>query len=229
MFNLEKEYINKNMMGPNSITIIKELTQNSQLKQGMKVLDLGCGMGLTSIYLAQQFNVEVFAVDLWISATDNYNRFKELNLENSIIPLNCNANELPFANEYFDAVISVDSYHYFGNNNTFFDEKIKPLIKPNGQVLIAFPSMKQDYTKNIPQEMQPFWEEEALQMWQSTNWWKDNFSKELKNMKIQEMQCYNQSWQDWLQTDNEYAITDRDMFNTDNGRYMNLISIIGNL
>lgn len=229
MFNLEKEYINKNMMGPNSITIIKELTQNISIDKGMRILDLGCGMGLTSIYLAQQFDVEVYAVDLWISATDNYNRFKELNLHNSIIPLNCEANALPFANEYFDAVVSVDSYHYFGNNKTFFEEKIKPLIKPNGQVLIAFPSMKQDYTKNIPLEMQPFWEDEALQMWQSIDWWKDNFNNKLKNLKIQEMQCYNQAWQDWLETDNEYAIGDRAMFNTDNGRYMNLISIIGNI
>lgn len=229
MFNLDKEYIKNHIMGPNSIVIVEELTKNAILKKGMRVLDLGCGMGLTSIYLAQKFEVEVFAVDLWISASDNYERFKALGLEKQIIPINCDANNLPFADNYFDAVVSVDSYHYFGNNDSYFNENISPLVKDNGDVLIAFPSMKSDYTSNIPQEMQPYWEEEALQMWQSVDWWTKNFHGKIENLSITEMQCYNQAWKDWLELDNEYAIGDRDMFSTDNGRYMNLISIIGKI
>lgn len=229
MFNLDKEYIENHMMGPNSIVIVDELTQNVNFKKGMRVLDLGCGMGLTSIYLAQKFDVEVFAVDLWISASDNFERFKELDLEKQIIPINCDANNLPFANNYFDAVISVDSYHYFGNNDSYFNENIAPLVKNNGDVLIAFPSMKADYTQNIPQEMQPFWETEALQMWQSIDWWKKNFNDKLNHLSISEMQCYNKAWSDWLKLEWEYSIGDRDMFSTDNGRYMNLISIIGKI
>ena len=30
---------------------------------------------------------------------------------------------MPFAEEFFDAVVSVDAYHYVGNNDTFFPEK----------------------------------------------------------------------------------------------------------
>ena len=46
--------------------------------------------------------------------------------------------------------------------------------------------------------------------------------------KIQEMNCFEEAWQDWLKTDNRFALGDRPMIETDNGRYMNLISIIGN-
>lgn len=213
-------------MGPNSIVIIEELIKNFNLQPGMHVLDLGCGQGLTSIYLAQKYNLQVFAVDLWISATDNYTRFKQFNLDNNIIPINANANELPFANDYFDAIISVDSYHYFGNNNTFFNDNIKPIIKNNGFVLLAFPSMKEKI-ETIPLEMQPFWNDEALQMWQYNDWWKNIFSSE--NFTINTMQCYNKAWSDWLQTDNPYAIEDRAMFKADNDRFMNLISITGKI
>lgn len=227
MFNLEENFIKENMMGPNSITILDELCQKADLKKGMKILDLGCGMGLSSIYLAKKFEVEVFAVDLWITATDNYNRFKAQGVDNSVVPIHANAYELPFADNYFDAIISVDSYHYFGNNSTYFEEKLKPLVKDDGQVLLAFPSMEYEI-KEIPEEMKPYWEDEALQMWQHIAWWEDNFKGKLNNLSITQLECYDKAWQEWLQTDNSYAIEDRKMFSADNGRYMKLISIIGN-
>ena len=67
-------------MGPNSLKMLEELTCGMDLKPGMKVLDLGCGKGLTSIFLAKEFGVTVYATDLWIGATENYERFKDLGL-----------------------------------------------------------------------------------------------------------------------------------------------------
>ena len=128
----DKTFIQENMMGPNSIIILEELTGKIPLKKGMRVLDLGCGNGLTSIFLAKEYGVKVFALDLWISATDNYSRFRELGLEDLIVPIHADAHSMPFSDKYFDVVISVDAYHYFGNNDTFFNEKIQPLLKSNG-------------------------------------------------------------------------------------------------
>lgn len=50
----------------------------SAINKGMRVLDLGCGKGLTSVFLAEEFGVQVFAVDLWTTATENYNRLRKL-------------------------------------------------------------------------------------------------------------------------------------------------------
>lgn len=78
--------------------------------------------------------------------------------------------------------------------------------------------------------MKPYWEEEAFRTWNTYEWWKkvllksDNF--EMK--KIQEMDCFEVAWNDWLGTDNRFAVGDRPTIEKDNGRYMNLISIIGN-
>ena len=41
------------------------------------------------------------------------------------------------------------------------------------------------------------------------------------------MECFHQAWDDWLNTDNPYAVGDRKMIHTDNDRYMNLIGITG--
>lgn len=95
----DKNFIDENMMGPNSMVILEELIKNIPLKEGMRVLDLGCGRALTSIFLAKEYGVQVFAVDLWIPASENYMLIKEMDLEDLIIPIHSDANQLPFAEE----------------------------------------------------------------------------------------------------------------------------------
>ncbi len=66
----DRRFLSQNFMGPNAILMLDEITQGVELTKGMRVLDLGCGMGLTSVFLAKEYGVQTFAVDLWISATD---------------------------------------------------------------------------------------------------------------------------------------------------------------
>lgn len=225
---MNQDYLNENMMGPNALIIIKELMNGLSLKKGTRVLDLGCGKGLSTAFLAKEYGVEVFAVDLWICANENYQRFCKQNLANQVVPLQLDALNLPFPEKFFDAVISVDAYHYFGNNDTYFKNILRPLLKDEALVAIAIPGMKMEID-TIPKEMESLWDKEALKMWHSINWWQPKFAPFLKNFKIMEMDCFDKAWQDWLACDNQYAIEDRKMIETDGGRYMNLIKIIGNI
>lgn len=177
--------------------------------------------------LAEKFGVQVFAVDLWTTATENYNRFKEAGVSNLIVPLQLDALQLPFAEGFFDGVVSVDSYHYFGNNDFYFEKTLKPVLKEDAIVSIAFPGMKYEVHDNIPEEMKPLWNEEALEMWHSIDWWKGKFEPYLKEFQIAEMDCFERAWNDWLSCDNPYAVEDRLMIQTDNGRFMNLIKLTG--
>lgn len=226
----DKSFIDENMMGPNSMLVLEEMVESLGLKKGMRVLDIGCGRGLTSIFLSKEYGVEVYATDLWTSATENFERFKKMGVENNIIPLCFDATTMPFADGYFDAVISVDSYHYFGNNDEYFGNYIAPLLKKDGIVAISFPSIKQAFEfENIPDEMKPYWDSEAFHMWRSTNWWTKIFKKHLKNFEVKELKCFDDAWKDWLSLDNEYAISDREMIETDNGKYMNIVSFTGRI
>lgn len=223
----DKEFLRRNMMGPNSMVILEELLAGIPLEEGIRVLDLGCGNGLTSIFLAKEYGVQVFAVDLWVPAADNFRRFREWGLEGLAVPLHVDASELPFAEGYFDAVVSVDAYHYFGNNHTFFPEKLKPFLKEGAAVAIAVPGMRQEMQGNIPEEMRPYWTDEALEMWHSINWWRPKFKEELEGLRIWQMDCFQKAWGDWLAAKNPYALADREMLQADGGRFMNLIGITG--
>jgi hypothetical protein len=124
-------------------------------------------------------------------------------------------------------VISVDSYHYFGSNDEYYNKYLRRLLKKDALVALAFPGMKLDLNQNIPEEMKPFWDEESFATWQSIDWWKERLSGKLEDLVIKEMRCFDKAWDDWLFSENDYAVEDRDMIATDNGRYMNLISITG--
>jgi cyclopropane fatty-acyl-phospholipid synthase-like methyltransferase len=215
-------------MGPNALKMVEELTLNLNLLPGMRVLDLGCGKGLTSIFLAKEFGVQVFATDLWITATENYGRFKKVGLDNRIIPIHADANAMPYANEYFDAVISVDAYYYFGMNDTFMDEKLAPLIKTDGIIALAFPGFKKDINDCLPAEFLLSWTAEDLKTFHSCEWWSNLFSKSKKIhlQSVGELSCHDECWADWLATDNPYAVRDRPAMAAGAGNYMNLISVL---
>ena len=103
---------------PNVMRLLEEA--HLPLKKGMRMLDLGCGKGLSSLYLAKEYEVTVFAADLWIAPTENYEFFRSLGMEDQIFPIYADANALPFAKGFFDAIISVDAYHYFRCRSRLF-------------------------------------------------------------------------------------------------------------
>lgn len=224
----DRQFVSDNLMGPNALKMVEELTLNLNLHPGMRVLDLGCGKGLTSIFLAKEFGVQVFATDLWIAATENYGRFKQVGLDNRIIPIHADANALPYADEYFDAIISVDAYYYFGMNETFMDEKLAPLIKPNGIIALAFPGFKKDIQGSLPPEFLLSWTAEDLSTFHSCEWWGNllSKSKKIRLDKVGELSCHDECWADWLATDNPYAIKDKPAMDAGAGKYMNLVSVL---
>lgn len=106
---------------------------------------------------------------------------------------------------------------------------LSKLLKKDALIAIAIPGMKCEIHHCIPEEMKPYWEEEALRTWNSCDWWKNLLLKSdsFKIDKIQEMTCFDEAWADWLKTDNKFALADKTMLEMDHGRYMNLISITG--
>ena len=94
-----KAYVSaETMMGPNSIRILAELFDKYplQLAPDDRILDLGCGTGLTSLVIAKETGAKVFANDLWISAEENRMRFAKWGVEGQITPVCEDASHLPF-------------------------------------------------------------------------------------------------------------------------------------
>lgn len=77
--------------------------------------------------------MQVWATDLWITATDNLERIREADLEDRVFPIHADARALPFADEFFDAIVSIDAFEYFGTDDLYLPSLI-PLLKSGHQV-----------------------------------------------------------------------------------------------
>jgi len=93
-----------NQMGPNAVWLAEWLCEAMSLQPGQRVLDLGCGRAMTSIFLAKEFGVQVSAADLWMGPDHNWTRAVESGVADRVCPLRAEAHALPFAKGYFDAV-----------------------------------------------------------------------------------------------------------------------------
>lgn len=201
----------ENLMGPNSLRLLDELLTlyPQQYTAENRVLDLGCGTGLTSLFIARETGATVYANDLWISEEANQERFTAWQMQRRLIPVHEDANCLSFDREMFDAVISIDSYHYFAGREGFFSERILPFLKPGGIALMAVPGMKNDYDGRSD-ELCGAWLKEEAYMFQSADWWRRivGVHDGIAQISTWEMAAFDQPWQEWFETKHAYAMND---------------------
>jgi len=94
-------FLNETMWGPNGIRQAEELASHFTITKDLKILDLGSGMGLSAVYLVQEYGAEVFATDLYADPTENHERFQSLGVANKIVPMVIDATvPMPFAKGY---------------------------------------------------------------------------------------------------------------------------------
>ena len=222
------ELLKATMMGPNSMRLAEELASYLDIREDMRILDLGCGMGLSTLLLVKKYNVSVFAADLWISPTENYERFRSIGIYGKAIPVSVDATKgLPFANGYFDILFSVDAYNYFGDTAEMLPSLI-PFMKKDGYIAVAVPGIKYEFGEDVPDEMKPFWNDEVARTIHSLDWWKELWSREkgIEMIDVREMLCFKQAWDEWLTGYHPVVAEDIKMMKAENGKYYNLIQLI---
>lgn len=217
------------IMGPNPVKLEEELMLGNKIPENAVVCDLGSGQGLTSVFLAKEYGFTVYAADLWSDPEENRRFFDEMGLDaEQIVPVKADAEDLPFEKEFFDAVISTDSYNYFGRDPKYLDEKLLPFVKKGGYIYIAIPGMKKDCHDSLPAELLLSWTPEQLEYMHDVSFWTDMVGKcrDANVIEVSEMESNDEVWADWLKQENEYAVGDRKSMEAGGGKYLNFIKIV---
>lgn len=164
--------VRSKIMGPNPLKLCEELLCGVDLVKGSRVCDLGSGSGITSVMLARGYGLDVYAVDLRSDPAENRAFFRRMGvLDGQIHPVKADAAEgLPFEQQFFDAVVSIDSYNYFGRDPRYLGEKLLPYVKPGGKIYLSIPGMVRDCHDALPACLLASWTPEQLEYMHDMTW-----------------------------------------------------------
>ncbi len=135
----------------------------------MRVLDLGCGRAMSSVFLHREFGVQVWATDLWFSASENLQRIRDAGVEDGVFPIHADARSLPFAAGFFDAIVSIDSFFYYGTDELYLNYLAR-FVKPGGRIGIAGAGLMREMDV-IPVHLLREWWTADMACLHSAAWW----------------------------------------------------------
>ena len=213
--------------GANALWMIEWLTTALDLRPGSRVLDLGCGRASTSIFLRREFGVQVWAVDLWFSASENIQRIRDAGVEEGVFPIHADARSLPFADEFFDAIVCIDSFYYYGTDDLYLNYLAR-FVKPGGQVGIAGAGLVREIEGSIPDHLREWWTQD-LWCLHSAAWWRRHWER-TGIIDIELADTMPNGWRLWLDwhravaPDNEAEIN---ALEADRGSYLGYVRMVG--
>lgn len=213
--------------GAHSLWLTEWLTEELKLRAGMRVLDLGCGRGASSVFLRREFGVQVFSVDLWFSVTERLRRIRDAGVADGVFPIHAEARALPFANEFFDAVVSIDSFPYYGTDDLYLGYLTR-FVKPGGAIAIAGAGLMQEIEGAVPDHLKPWWEP-SMACLHSPGWWRRHWERTgiVDVMLADAMPDGWRSWLEWQRAASPDNKTEIDAIEADQGRTLGYVRVIG--
>ena len=118
-----------------------------------------------------------------------------MEVEDLVTPIHADAMKLPFARGFFDAIVSLDAYHYFGTNEMYLEE-ILSYLKPQGQIGIVVPSVLQAFKDEIPERIKPYWEP-YLYTHHTPEWWRKLWEHS-DQLKVEVADTMPNGYENWL-------------------------------
>ena len=237
--NYDPGWVMDNQMGPNALWLIEWLSKELDLKPDMRVLDLGCGTAMTSIFLAREFNVRVWAADLWVNQDENWQRVCEAGVGDRVYPLRAEAHSLPFPKGFFDAIVSVDSYQYYGTDELYLGY-LSCFVREHGTIGIVVPALTQPIEKEIPEHLtrkqsngHVFWTDDCI-CFKTAQWWRALWERS-NLVDVIAADALPDGWKYWRDFEIAVEKAGKNIFpsveealDEDGGRYIGFARVVGN-
>lgn len=213
--------------GANSLWLTEWLAEAMPLRAGMRVLDLGCGRGTSSIFLHREFGVQVWATDLWFDAAERLERIRDAGVEDGVFPIHADARALPFAPPFFDAVVSIDSFVYYGTDDLYANYLAR-FVKPGGAIGIAGAGLAQEIDGPVPEHLRAWWEP-SMSCLHSAGWWWRHWERS-GVLDVELADTMSDGWQAWLDWQRAASPDNRveiEALEADRGRHLGYIRAVG--
>lgn len=214
--------------GANPLWLTEWLTEAMPLQPGMKVLDLGCGRAMSSVFLRREFEVQVWATDLWFSPSENFQRIQDAGVGDGVFPIHSDARALPFAHGFFDAIVSIDSFLYYGTDD-YYLQYLARFLKPGGWIGIAQCGLHDEPAEAVPEALREWWSQEQLWSFHSAAWWRRHWER-TGILEIEAADWMPEGWRRWAEwlrlvaPENQRELA---TLEADAGRHLGYVRVLG--
>lgn len=164
-------------MAPGGLYLASRMTRSADLEPGDLVLDIGCGKGDSSLFLARHFGVRVICFDLWTESNSLRKKFDREGYGAEILPLDLDATrKLPFPDDYFDSLFCMQALHSFGGETGVLASLLR-LLRPGGRFHVGGTCFDREF---VDGKLPPIysqtdgWDAEYAK-YHSPQWWRDRF------------------------------------------------------
>src|SRR5262245_6097796 len=214
--------------GANALWLTEWLTEAPDLKPGMRVLDLGCGRAMSSVFLRREFGVEVWATDLWFNPTENLQRVRDAGVADGVFPIHADARALPFAAGFFDAIISIDSYFYYGTDDLYLSALAR-FVKPGGPIGIAQAGLTPELVGEVPGHLREWWAQDQPWCFHSADWWRRHWGRTgILDLEVADTLADGwRFWVDWLRLIAPQNTVEIGAMEADAGRNIGYVRVVG--
>lgn len=230
----DPSWIVENQMGAHPLWLLEWLAPAlglDALRPGARVLDLGCGRALTSVFLAREYDLQVTAVDPLIAPDDNARRIADAGFTDRVQAVRADARELPFSEGSFDAIVSVDAFQGFGADDLYLPTLTR-LLKPGGRIGVVVPALREELPgSEPPAHLAANWRP-AYWAYHSAAWWRRNWER-TGAVVVEGAEWQEEGWRDWLRWSEVFAATcerareTAELLRVDEGRALGFVRVVG--
>ncbi len=136
----------RDFFGGGGLYLVVRMLRALDLQPGQKVLDLGCGKGESTVFMAKHCGVQVKALDLETTAEFLAQKFAARGVSGSASALQMDATKpLPYAQNEFDAIFCMNSFNFYGAEPGLMANLLKHL-KPGGRLCIGSEVLSAEFT-----------------------------------------------------------------------------------
>ena len=214
-YSWDEVYGHGDNMAPGGLYLASRIARSLNLRKGDRVLDLACGKGDSSIFLAKHFGVSVICFDAWTSANYLSRKIEAAGLGGAVLPLDLDATrQLPFPNDYFQAFFCMQALHSFGTDTNVM-RRLLAHLEPGGRCAVGGTCFNREPDEQLPQVFQETagWDAE-YRNYHSPPWWRALFEETrlVDLLNCEELHDGLVMWEDDVLYHGEHAGWDRPWF-----------------
>ena len=219
------EIENPQEWGPGSFHMALPLVRASRIEPGMRVLEVGAGSGQIATTLAKYFDVTVFTLEPWFGGEHVQMRAADLGVWDRVVALRTKAQELPFADGTFHAVISIGSFEMIGDERPQALAEMVRVARPGAYVGVAEPMC---LARTIPPEVAELDKAGSHGFehhFRSVEWTAKLF--EDAGLKVTQRIYFLDAWKWWIEYSPRTKEAERALIKLDGGRWLSLGMVVG--